>query len=246
MLALCGVKAEEPTSVTWGEAPVSATRPATWNGATFNRNVDSCSECTNTLHPNGNGAMEDCIKQYWYQGVLYEYDGYVCVPFGCKNAATPNFATYAATHGELGTPEHFCSGSTEQPRNAVCIPEPVQGAPNDPTMLFFFSYCLCLDGYVGEHDNGGVPINFECTSSYENECDSDNNCDRRSDCIELTNENDEGYRCDCKDGFEAGGELRQVSKLTFRPFHVPWVRIRLNSYSAGGFLMSLHNQNFSH
>ena len=215
MLALCGVKAEEPTSVSW-ITPVPATRPAEWDGnnAAFNRNVESCGDCTNTLHPNGNGAMEDCIKQYWFQGVLYEYDGYVCVPFGCKNAFSPNFAAYAGTYGELGTPEHFCSGTAEQQRNAVCVPEPLQPNPADPTFLLFFASCLCHDGYNKEN-TGGVPIDFECTSSFQNECEIEalNKCDRRSDCIELTNENEQGHRCDCKDGF--GGDLRQVLKLMF-------------------------------
>ena len=40
-----------------------------------------------------------------------------------------------------------------------------------------------------------------------------NRCDARSDCIELQDENDEGYRCDCADGFFADGELRKVFKV---------------------------------
>ena len=166
--------------------------------------------------------MEDCIQQYWFNGDLYQYDGPVCVPFGCTNPATPNFAAYAAAaaDAESGSPDHFCNGSTEQPRNALCVPEP-QGDPTaDPTMLFFFAYCLCHEGYEKE-PFGGLKINFVCTSNWENQCDvgAANNCDRRSDCIELTNENEDGYRCDCKDGFEAGGALRQVLNLMFWPFY---------------------------
>ena len=40
-----------------------------------------------------------------------------------------------------------------------------------------------------------------------------NRCDARSDCIELQDENAEGYRCDCADGFFADGELRKVLKV---------------------------------
>ena len=224
MLALCGVKAEanDPELATW-VTPTLVTRPASWNPLTFNRNVNSCSECTTTAHPNGNGAMEDCIQQYWFNGELFQYDGPVCVPFGCSNPATPNFAAYAnvAADSESGSPDHFCNGSTELPRNAICVPEPQPGADPaaDPTMLLFFAYCLCNDGYA-KNNTGGVPINFECTSNWVNECDIEelNKCDRRSDCIELTNENEQGHRCDCKDGFEAGGDLRQVLNLMFWPF----------------------------